>query len=174
VQGYALNMNILRLLKHAINFITKTQENVIVNIINTLRQKQWIIIFVIYLRYLIGGAMVFSSIVKIKGERFTSQDGINEPIHSAWYLFETLFQSGIYWRFLGWSQLLAGMLLMTQFYSALGAVVLLPINLKPLASKKNLIVEAFDILVTFCQPYLSFTQTQYLCKSLKKENIQAK
>jgi hypothetical protein len=73
--------------------------------------------------------MVFSSIVKIKGERFTSQDGINEPVHSAWHLFETLYQSGIYWRFLGWSQLLAGMLLMTQFYSALGAIVMLPITI---------------------------------------------
>ncbi len=99
------------------------------NIINNLHQKKLITIFVIYLRYLIGGAMVFSSIVKIKGERFTSKDGINEPLHSAWHLFETLYQSGIYWRFLGWSQLLAGMLLMTQLYSALGAVVMLPITI---------------------------------------------
>lgn len=90
---------------------------------------KWVVIFVIYLRYLVGGAMVFSSIVKIKGERFTSNDGINEPIQSAMHLFETLYQSGVYWKFLGWSQLIAGMLLMTQFYSALGALLMLPITI---------------------------------------------
>lgn len=94
-----------------------------------LKQLKWITIFVIYLRYLIGGAMVFSSIIKIKGGRFTTLHGINEPIHSASHLFETLYQSGIYWRFLGWSQLLAGMILMTQLYSALGAVMMLPITI---------------------------------------------
>jgi hypothetical protein len=57
------------------------------NIINNLQQKKWITIFVIYLRYLIGGAMVFSSIVKIKGGRFTSEDGISAPINSAMHFF---------------------------------------------------------------------------------------
>ncbi len=97
------------------------------NIINNLHQKKWITIFVIYLRYLIGGAMVFSSIVKIKGGRFTANDGISDPINSAWHFFETLYQSGLYWRFLGWSQLIAGLLLMTQLYAALGAVLMFPI-----------------------------------------------
>lgn len=98
-------------------------------IVNYLHQKKWAIVFVIYLRYLIGGAMVFSSLIKIKGGRFTSEDGISAPINSAWHLFETLYQSGLYWKFLGWSQLITGMLLMTQLFATLGAVALFPIVL---------------------------------------------
>ena len=98
-------------------------------IIHYFKNKKPVIFFVIYLRYLIGGAMVFSSIVKIKGERFTSADGATAPIKSAWHLFETLYQSGLYWEFLGWSQLLAGLLLMTQLYATLGAVIMLPITI---------------------------------------------
>jgi hypothetical protein len=97
------------------------------NIINQIQKKKWLIYFVIYLRYLIGGAMVFSSIVKIKGLRFTTADGILAPINSANHFFETLYQSGLYWQFLGWSQLIAGLILMTQRYATLGALVLFPI-----------------------------------------------
>ncbi|TAG13276.1 MAG: hypothetical protein EAZ35_05945 [Sphingobacteriia bacterium] len=113
------------------------------NIISKLKQKKWITIFVIYLRYLIGGAMVFSSIVKIKGERFTSMDGIKEPINSAWHFFETLYQSGIYWKFIGWGQLIAGLLLMTQLYAALGAVMMFPI-----------VINIFIITISY---YFAFT-----------------
>jgi hypothetical protein len=98
-------------------------------LIEILRQKQWATIFVIYTRYLIGGAFVFSSIVKIQGGRFTADDASSAPINSAWHLFETLYQSGLYWSFLGWSQLLAGLLLMTQRYATLGAVLFFPITL---------------------------------------------
>ena len=98
-------------------------------IIDHLRQKPWATIFVIYLRYLIGGAFVFSSIVKIQGLRFTSAEGASAPLDSAWHFFETLYRSGLYWNFLGWSQLLAGLLLMTQRFAALGALVFFPISL---------------------------------------------
>lgn len=99
------------------------------NLIQKLEQKKWATIFVIYLRYLIGGAMVFSSIAKIKGNRFTTQDGILASIKSNLHFFETLYQSGIYWKFIGWSQLLAGMLVMTQLYAVLGAVIMFPITI---------------------------------------------
>lgn len=98
-------------------------------IIDILRQKKWANIFVIYLRYLIGGAFVFSAIIKIQGGRFTTDDGSSSPIDSAWHLFETLYRSGLYWKFLGWGQLIAGLLLMTQRYAALGAVMFFPITL---------------------------------------------
>jgi hypothetical protein len=84
-------------------------------------------LFVIYTRYLVGGAFVFASLVKIKGERFTATSGADNPINSAWHFFETMYQSGIYWKFIGLGQLVAGALLMTQRYAKLGAVVFLPI-----------------------------------------------
>lgn len=51
------------------------------------------------------------------------------PFHSAGHMFETLYQSGVYWQFLGFSQLIAAFLLMTQRFSKLGALVFFPIIL---------------------------------------------
>ncbi len=86
-------------------------------------------LFIIYLRYLIGFAFVFASIVKIQGLRFTSDSGAENPINTAWHFFETMYQSGIYWKFVGFGQLVAGLLLMTQKYAKLGAILFLPIIL---------------------------------------------
>lgn len=86
-------------------------------------------IFIIYTRYLLGGAFVFASLIKIKGHRFTTDSGEMEPINSAWHFFETMYQSGLYWKFIGVCQLLAGLLIMTQRYSKLGALINLPIIL---------------------------------------------
>lgn len=79
----------------------------------------------IYLRYLIGFAFVFASVVKIKGERFTTLP-TDTPVG---YFFEAMYQTGFYWKFLGWSQLIAGAILMTQRYATVGAMVFFPIIL---------------------------------------------
>lgn len=101
------------------------------NWIENLRGKKWLQIFVIYTRYLIGGAFVFASIVKIKSERFfTAVENISDaPWHSVGNYFETMYQSGLYWNFLGWGQLIAGLLLLTQKYAKLGAIAFFPIIL---------------------------------------------
>ena len=51
------------------------------------------------------------------------------PIHSVGHMFETLYQSGLYWKFIGISQLIAAFLLMTQRFSKLGALSFFPIIL---------------------------------------------
>ncbi len=85
-------------------------------------------LFIICTRYLIGGAYAFACVVKIQGERFTRMipegDSWNTPAH----IFEVLYQSQVYWKFLGWGQFIAALLLMTQRYSRLGALVFLPIS----------------------------------------------
>lgn len=91
------------------------------------KQKWWLQLAVIYTRYLIGGAFVFASLVKIKGQRFTRVPGAGSPFHSPEHFFETMYQSGLYWQFLGLAQLVAGLLLMTQRYALLGALLFLPI-----------------------------------------------
>ena len=98
-------------------------------IVGKLRRSVTFQLFTIYLRYLLGAAFVFASIVKIQGQRFTTDSGSTAPINESWHLFETLYQSGLYWHFIGWGQCLAGFLLMTQFFSTLGAVLFLPIML---------------------------------------------
>ena len=85
--------------------------------------------FVIYLRFLIGGAYVFSAMPKILGERFMTQNGEAAPIDTFPHFFETLYRSGIYWEFLGWSQVLAALLLMTQMFATIGAVAFFAISI---------------------------------------------
>lgn len=95
------------------------------NIIKTLRKQYWAGVFVICLRYLIGSGFVFASMVKIQGERFT----ILSPETRIGHFFETLYQTGMYWQFLGWAQLIAALLLMTQRFAVLGALMFFPIIL---------------------------------------------
>lgn len=94
-----------------------------------LKENFWAQIIIIYTRFLLGGAFVFASIIKIKGRRFTSVSGEDAPFGTAFHFFETMYQSGVYWQFLGFAQLLSGFLLMTQRYSKLGAVINFPIIL---------------------------------------------
>ncbi|WP_156113401.1 hypothetical protein [Wocania ichthyoenteri] len=94
---------------------------------NRIKEKVLPQIFIIYTRYLIGGAFVFASLIKIKGKRFTSESGELSPINSALHFFETMYQSGLYWEFIGIGQLIAGFFLMTQKFSKLGALMNLPI-----------------------------------------------
>ena len=87
----------------------------------SLKQSLLVQLGIIYTRYLVGGAFVFASLIKIKGQRFTQMDGTVAG-HNPGYFFEMLYQSGLYWQFLGWAQLLAGLLLLTQRYALLGAL----------------------------------------------------
>jgi hypothetical protein len=92
---------------------------------HALKQSLLLQLAVIYTRYLIGGAFVFASLIKIKGHRFTQIP--DDGGHSVGHFFEMMYQSGLYWQFLGWAQLLAGLLLLTQRFALLGAVLFLPI-----------------------------------------------
>jgi hypothetical protein len=113
------------------SFLSYKENLIPTMLLQKLKNSIFVQIFIIYTRYLIGGAFVFASIVKIKGERFmTDLRMIDEaPIHSAGHLFETLYQSGLYWKFIGIGQLVAAFLLMTQRFSKLGALVFFPIML---------------------------------------------
>jgi hypothetical protein len=90
-----------------------------------LRKFRFFKLVVIYLRYLIGFAFVFASFIKIQGERFTMLPTTN-PVG---YFFEAMYQTGFYWNFLGWSQFIAGTLLMTQRFATVGAMAFFPIIL---------------------------------------------
>ena len=98
-------------------------------LISNLKQYKILQIFTISIRYLLGTSFVWASIFKIQGRRFTPQSAENEPINSLNHLLESMYQSGIYWHFIGWIQLMAGFLLMSQRFSTLGAVVFFPIML---------------------------------------------
>ena len=81
---------------------------------------------IIYIRYLVGGAFVFASLIKTKGHRFTQVDGTMAG-HNPGYFFEMMYQSGLYWQFIGVAQCAAGLLLLTQRFALLGALAYVPI-----------------------------------------------
>lgn len=87
------------------------------------RRNQYLSFFVIWMRYLIGFAFVPSGLTKLMGNRFTSIATSN-PIG---FFFEALYQTGIYWQFLGFMQVMAAFLLMTQRFATIGNLIFLGI-----------------------------------------------
>jgi len=96
-------------------------------LLNKIRDIKSLQIFTVYLRYLIGGAFVISTFTMNKFgqygdiKKLTNKIPINE-LPPAGVLFRVLAESGTYWHFIGISQLISGVLLMTQRFSRLGAI----------------------------------------------------
>lgn len=82
---------------------------------------QWIII---HIRYLIALAFVPSGFTKLIGERFT-QLPKSEAVGR---FFEAIYQSGMYYHFLGLAQIITAILLMTQRFALIGTFLFLAIT----------------------------------------------
>lgn len=95
----------------------------------SLKSRKIFQVFTIFVRYLLGAAFVWASVLKIRGIRFTPTSAEHAPIHSLPHLLESMYRSGFYWYFIGWAQYTAGFLLMSQVFSTLGAVVYFPLML---------------------------------------------
>jgi uncharacterized membrane protein YphA (DoxX/SURF4 family) len=98
-------------------------------LISKLKQNRILQLFTISLRYLLGTSFVYASVFKIQGKRFMPEPGASTGIDSLAHFFEAMYQAEIYWHFIGWGQLIAGFLLMSQVFSTLGAVVFFTIVL---------------------------------------------
>ena len=97
--------------------------------VSTLKQLVIFQLFTILLRYVLGGAFVYASIFKILGIRFTPKSGASAPINTLPHFMEAMYQSGYYWYFIGWGQLIIGFLLLSQLFSTVGAVAFFPLML---------------------------------------------
>jgi len=98
-------------------------------IIYTLRAQVFLQFFIVYLRYLIGGAFVIAVFGMGKlglNSELLAQEKINNSLVN-FPAFASFVNAPIYWNFIGWSQLLAGCLLITQRYARIGALLFLPI-----------------------------------------------
>ena len=101
-------------------------------LIDRLRARTWACLFIVYLRFVLGGAYVFAGWGKFLGGRFMPAGTLQlPPDHgiSIDLFFEALYRTGIWWQSLGAGQALAGALLMTQRFSTLGAMAFLPVSL---------------------------------------------
>lgn len=81
--------------------------------------------FTLFTRVLLAAGFIPTGMVKLMGERFTIL-GPDTPIGA---FFEAMYQTGLYWRFLGLSQVAAACLLLVPRWAHLGAAVFVPIIL---------------------------------------------
>ena len=97
--------------------------------LDQLKQKSFLQIFTIYVRYLIGGAFIIAAIGmgKLGGPKVdimgASAAPLNDSISRIALFFKVMQESGLYWSFIGWSQIIAGVLLISQRFSKLGAAI---------------------------------------------------
>jgi hypothetical protein len=76
-------------------------------------------------RIMLALAFVPTALVKVTGQRFTTM-----PVETTiGFFFEAMYRTGSYWRFLGWAQLVSGVLLLVPRTQTLGAVLFFPIAL---------------------------------------------
>ncbi len=90
-----------------------------------LKQYAALQIFTIYLRYLIGGAFVIAAIGmgKLSGRSIVSMDAPIGDLMPIQQFFRVMADSGLYWKFIGWFQIVCGVMLMTQRYAKAGALL---------------------------------------------------
>jgi hypothetical protein len=88
-----------------------------------LRRSRWLARAVVATRILLAAAFIPTGLVKVLGQRFTSIS-VEHPVGA---FFEALYRTGIYWQFLGWSQVIAGLLLLVPATATLGALLFLAI-----------------------------------------------
>lgn len=81
--------------------------------------------FAILVRILLAAAFLPTGMVKLLGEHFT----LIGPEHPVGAFFEAMYQTGLFWRFIGLSQVLAAILLLIPGLAHLGAAIFLPIVL---------------------------------------------
>ncbi len=91
------------------------------------KQKTFLQVFTIYLRYLIGGAFVIAAfgMGKVNGS-VNLMGSMGPPIQDLLPIqqfFRVMVESGLYWKFIGWTQIFTGALLMTQRFARLGALI---------------------------------------------------
>lgn len=79
--------------------------------------------FTWFTRILLAAAFIPTGMVKLLGNRFTTLS-TDTPIGA---FFEAMYQTGLYWQFLGLSQVLAGILLLIPRTAHLGALLFLPV-----------------------------------------------
>jgi hypothetical protein len=96
-------------------------------LLQKVKQYTFLQVFTVYLRYLIGAAFIIAAfgMGKVNGSSnlMQSMDKPLEQLMPIQQFFRVMADSGLYWHFIGWSQIIAGALLMTQKQARLGAVI---------------------------------------------------
>lgn len=97
------------------------------DLLNKLKQQIFLQVFTVYLRYLIGAAFIIAAfgMGKMNGgsNLLRSMDSPIDQLQPIQQFFRVMADSGLYWQFIGWSQIIAGACLLTQRLARLGALI---------------------------------------------------
>ncbi len=93
------------------------------NFLSRIRSQKLFKIFTWITRILLAIGFMPSGLTKLLGNRFTIIP-VENPIG---FFFEAMYQTGFYWNFLGFMQLLAALLLLIPRTTLLGALLYFPI-----------------------------------------------
>ena len=88
------------------------------------KNRRVFVIFYWFLKISLGVGFVISGLRKLPGVKFTSLT-IENPVG---LFFEGMYASGFYWNFIGYYQILVGLLLMTRWFQRLTPLLLLPVS----------------------------------------------
>ena len=105
-------------------------------------------------RILLAAGFIPTGTVKLLGQRFTTPD----PTSPVGAFFEAMYQTGLFWRFIGAVQVLAGVLLLVPPLAHLGALLFLP-----LIVCITLITVALDFGLTVAVTASMLGAVLYLC-----------
>lgn len=86
-------------------------------------RRWWMQLFTVFVRCLLAVAFIPPSIPKILHRPFTELPDSNPVGH----YFNALLNTGFYYEFIGWSQIIAALLLLTPRTAHIGALLFLPI-----------------------------------------------
>lgn len=90
-------------------------------LISKIRQNKYAKTVIITLRIILGLSFIYPSIPKIMNTNFTLLSKDN-PVG---YFFDSIERLSLYWKFLGWGQLICGLLLLTQRFAFFGNIIFL-------------------------------------------------
>jgi uncharacterized membrane protein YphA (DoxX/SURF4 family) len=105
--------------------ISRTIESVLDRLHEHARENRWLRRFTVFNRIMLFVAFLPSGLKKIVAQPFT----LLGPETSVGYFFDALLRTGFYYEFIGWAQLVAGVMLLIPRTATLGAVIYFPIIL---------------------------------------------
>lgn len=94
--------------------------------VNNLRNHRWARVTIWTIRILLAVAFMLGALEKIWGDRF-KVPGVTFFDYDLKLFFEAMYRTGLYWRFLGWAQFVAGVLLLIPRTALLGALLYMSI-----------------------------------------------
>lgn len=100
-------------------------ENYLDSLHTKVKQNRFLQYFAAFIRVILAIAFIPSGMTKLLGNRFTSLP-LDNPVG---FFFEAFYQTGGWYRFVGFCQVLAAILLLIPRTSTLGATIFFPIVL---------------------------------------------